>query len=121
VARKVWVLDTETKGTGAEMVPLERVHGRSPRRGARPVRAPRPRPPRVPEPAPRGPRRFRVVDVMSGRVLAEDSGARATLDLLRGVRSVVDVRIYLWDAEAGDWRPLTLAEQKSLWKLRTAD
>jgi hypothetical protein len=24
VSRKVWVLDTETKGTGAEMVPLEK-------------------------------------------------------------------------------------------------
>src|SRR5215210_6042018 len=33
---KVWVLDTETKGTGAEMVPLEKVQkdaeGRPPRR-----------------------------------------------------------------------------------------
>ena len=58
---------------------------------------------------------------MSGRVLAEDASARATLDVLNGVRSVVDVRMYLWDAEAADWRPLTLAEQKSLWKLRTVD
>jgi hypothetical protein len=117
MARKVWVLDTETKGTGAEMVPLERVQGRSPRRGARPVRAPRPRAPRASEPAPRGPRRFRVVDVMSGRMLAEDADARATLDLLKGVRSVVDVRIYVWDSEADDWRPLTLAQQKSLFEV----
>ncbi len=112
------MLDTETKGTGAEMVPLEKVHTRSPRRRARPVRAPDPKPRPASEPAPSGPRRFRVVDVMSGRVLAEDADLRGTVDLLKGLRSVVDVRIYLWDAEADDWRPLTLGEQKSLWKLR---
>ena len=118
---KVWVLDTETKGTGAEMVPLERVHKRSPRRRARPVRAPGPRPRRTSEPAPRGPRRFRVVDVMSGRVLAENADTRTTLDLLKGMRSVVDARVYVWDAETDDWRPLTLGEQESLWELRGSE
>jgi hypothetical protein len=54
---------------------------------------------------------------MSGRMLAEDADARATLDLLKGVRSVVDVRIYVWDSEADDWRPLTLAQQKSLFEV----
>jgi hypothetical protein len=43
---KTWVLDTETKGTGASMVPLEKVQQRSetpPRRpAARARRAPRP-------------------------------------------------------------------------------
>jgi hypothetical protein len=53
-------------------------------------------------------------------VLAEDADVGATLDVLKGVRSVVDVRIYLWDGEADDWRPLTLAEQKSLWALRAS-
>ena len=114
------MLDTETKGTGAEMVPLEKVQRRSPGRGARPVRAPEPRPRRAPEPAPRGPRRFRIVDVRSGRTLAEDADARAAVDLLKGFRSLVDVRAYVWDAGGEDWRPLTLAEQKSLRELRTA-
>jgi hypothetical protein len=62
-----------------------------------------------------------VVDVMSGRVLAEDADTRTTLDLLKGMRSVVDARVYVWDAEAHDWRPLTLAEQKSLWELRGSE
>ena len=115
---RVWVLDTETKGTGAEMVPLERVHEQSARRGRHPVRAGRPAPPPSAPPAPRQPHRFRVVDVMSERVLAEDAGTRATLDLLDGVRSVVDVRVYVWEPEAEDWRALTFGEQKRLWELR---
>jgi hypothetical protein len=45
---KTWVLDTETKGTGANMVPLEKVQKRAdaePRRAARPAgAAPAPRP-----------------------------------------------------------------------------
>jgi hypothetical protein len=36
---KTWVLDTETKGTGANVVPLEKVQARA---DARPRRAPRP-------------------------------------------------------------------------------
>jgi hypothetical protein len=41
MARKVWVLDTETKGTGANVVPLEKVLGKpEPKRVAPP---PRPR------------------------------------------------------------------------------
>jgi hypothetical protein len=37
--RKTWVLDTETKGTGANMVPLEKVQEKA---NARPQRATRP-------------------------------------------------------------------------------
>ena len=37
--RKTWVLDTETKGTGANMVPLEKVQEKA---DARPQRASRP-------------------------------------------------------------------------------
>ena len=47
--RKVWVLDSETKGTGAQMVPLEDVEQK-----------PAPRPPRPrPRPAPQAPSRPR--------------------------------------------------------------
>jgi hypothetical protein len=47
---KTWVLDTETKGTGANMVPLEKVQkaDEQPRRPARPAkRAPARRAPRA--------------------------------------------------------------------------
>jgi hypothetical protein len=64
------------------------------------------------------PLRFKVVDVMSARVLAEGVGARATVDLLEGMRSVTDVRIFLWIETTGRWRLLTLAEQKALWGFR---
>lgn len=38
MARKTWVLDTETKGTGANIVPLEKVLGKDPRPPAAPRR-----------------------------------------------------------------------------------
>jgi hypothetical protein len=56
---KVWVLDTETKGTGANVVPLEKVLER-PEPAERPAKRAKPatkapaanRPPRRPRPAP---------------------------------------------------------------------
>ena len=117
---RVWVLDTETKGTGAQMVPLENVlrqPGAEPER-RRPIARPGPRPKPAPEPAPSEPRRFRVVDVMTRRVLAEGADARATTELLGGVRSIVDVSVYVWQPRAGDWRLLTNREKKVLWARR---
>src|ERR1700742_3467551 len=114
---RIWVLDTETKGTGAEMVPLESVR-KSPRR-REPIFVPRERAPREPEPTPvRAPRRFKVVDVTSRAVLTQDASARETLELLGGVRSSVDVHVYIWEDER--WRLLTLPEQRVLWERRPA-
>ena len=78
---KTWVLETHTKGTGANIVPLEEG---APAPAAEPrereplfvPRKPAPRP--APAPAPKAPSRFRVVEVTTGRVLAEDAGVRAT-------------------------------------------
>jgi hypothetical protein len=116
---RVWVLDTETKGTGAQMLPLEKVlkqpADEPERQRARPVPKPRPRQEK-PEPAP--PRRFKVVDALSRRVLAEDAEAPATLELLRGIDRLVDVSIYVWEPKADTWRLLTNRERKLLWELR---
>ena len=118
---KIWVLDTETKGTGAEMVPLEKLLERRRSRPQPPVVARRKPAERPPEPEqPREPRRFRVVDVMTGEVVADDADTRATVESLRGFRSVVDARVSVWDREAGHYRLLTLGEQKNLWRLRDA-
>jgi hypothetical protein len=121
---KTWVLDTDTKGTGAEMVPLESALAR--KRGApqgERVSVVRPKRPDA-EPAPEAPRRrrparFKVVDVLSRSVLAEDAGTRETVDVLERVRSSVDVRIYVRDPESDGWRPLTLRETRLLWGFRT--
>jgi hypothetical protein len=116
---KVWVLDTETKGTGAEMVPLEKVLRRPAsepeRRRARPVPESARRE-RAAEPAP--PRRFRVIDSLSREVLAEDADPAATIELLRGVQQPVDVSIYVWEPQAEDWRLLTRRERSLLWERR---
>jgi hypothetical protein len=117
---RIWVLDTETKGTGAEMVPLDTVlEKRAP--SAEPFFVP-PKPrPREPKPEePRAPRRFRIVDVVSQEVLAADVPAREALAALNGVRSNVDVHVSVWEPTGERWRLLTLGEQRLLWDSRRA-
>jgi hypothetical protein len=118
---KTWILDTETKGTGAHIAPLKGDRPRAERELATVVLERPPR--RVEEPEPPAPRVFKVVDVMSARVLAEGVDTRETLELLATTNSVVDTRVYVWAPASERWRLLTLAEQKALWKLRgrTAD
>ena len=118
MAKKVWVLDTETKGTGATVVPLDSKLRRADA-PAEPLYVPPKRAPRAPEPpAPPRPRAYRIVDVTSGQVLAEDVDTRAAIRVLEGLESVVDVRIYVWDDKTEHWVLLTLGEQKALWAYR---
>ena len=116
---RVWVLDTETKGTGAQMVPLEKVQ-RKPQPSSEPFFVPPKRAPREPKPAePRAPRRFKVTDVVTRAVLADEATARETVQALQDVRSVVDVSVAVWEPDEDRWRLLTLAEQRKLWDLRS--
>jgi len=113
---KTWVLDTETKGTGAHIAPLKAERASSQpelatvtfERPPRPVRAP----------VPPAPRTFKVLDVLGARTLAEGVDARETLTLLAGMRSVLDARVYVWAPSTERWRLLTLEEHKALWKMR---
>jgi hypothetical protein len=117
--RRAWVLDTETKGTGAQMVPLESVL-KQPRPSPEPLVAPGTRRPKAePDPGPRAPRRFRVVDVSSRQVLADDVDTRRTLELLGTLRSSVDVNVHVWEPVDERWRLLTLGERQLLWDRRT--
>jgi hypothetical protein len=111
-----WVLDTQTKGTGATMVPLESVL----KKGSDTVegfRLPDRKAPREAPPA-RQPHRFKVVDVLSREVLAEDVDARGAVAALSGIRSVVDVNIHVWDPEDERWRMLSFAQRRALWEHR---
>jgi len=115
---RTWVLDTETKGTGAQMVPLEKRRAEPGRERdltlvelGGPTRA-------LPEPGQPAPKLFKVVDVMSARTLAENVGAREAVGALEGLRSVLDARISVWSPERGRWRVLTLDEAKALWAFR---
>ena len=113
---KVWVLDTETKGTGAQMVPLEKTL-RQPasepaRRRARPIPKRKPRE-RAPEPA--APRRFRVIDARSRTTLADDVSTREAIEVLRDVEQKVDASVYVWEPRADMWRLLTRRELSLLW------
>ena len=118
--RRVWVLDTETKGTGAEMVPLDAIQ-REPAPVPTKVWVPPKRREREPEePRPRPPRRFRVVDVVTREVLVDDADLRTTLGVLAGVKHRLDVNISVWEPEDGRWRLLSLAEQQAVWDRRPA-
>jgi hypothetical protein len=118
MARKVWVLDTETKGTGAEMVPLDKVLRKPGSGEPLTVHAPPKHEPRPKEPEPKRPREFKIVDVTTGEVLGEHLDTRAALAALEGVDSIVDVRIYAWDHGNQKWVLLTLGEQRALWQFR---
>jgi hypothetical protein len=115
---KTWVLDTETKGTGAEMVPLEKTLRRERiERDLALVELDRPpRPPEEPEPL--APLMFKVVDVMGARVLAEDIDVREAVELLGDMSSPIDARVYVRAGATGRWRLLTLDERKLLWGFR---
>jgi hypothetical protein len=116
--RRIWVLDTDTKGTGAEMRPLDRVE-RRPEPGAERVWVPPKRRPREPEPPePRLPRRFRVVDVVTRAVLADDASVAETLDALGRVERMHDLSVYVWEPGDDRWRLLSLAEQEAVWRRR---
>ncbi len=114
---KVWVLDTQTKGTGATMVPLERVLHKSGSEAVPGFVFPKRKP--LPSESPeRKPRLFKLVDVMTRRVLGEDVDARAAVILLEDVRSIVDVEIFVWEPKSERWRMLTFGEARALWDYR---
>jgi hypothetical protein len=115
---KVWILDTETKGTGANMVPLDRVLRKPGSGSVEGFRLPPLKPP-APAPAqPHAPRRFKVIDVVTREVLADGTDARATIERLEQVRSIVDVTIWVWQPEGERWRMLSLEEARALWDYR---
>jgi hypothetical protein len=114
---RTWILDTETKGTGAHMVPLERATKRPspvepvfvPRTPTRPLEA------EAPAPQVKTPHTFRIVDVQTRRTLADGASTREAVDVLRGVRSLLDVNVYTWDQEHARWRLLAVSEQRAMW------
>jgi hypothetical protein len=58
-----------------------------------------------------------VVDVMTRQAIVQDAGAREVIDALAGVRSIVDVDVYLWQEERERWRLLTFSERHAMWEL----
>ncbi len=118
---KVWVLDTETKGTGANMVPLDDVLAKPAPKKA-PRRFGRKRPAKAPDSsttaAPRAPRKFKVVDVMTNLVVAEGCDTRETVQVLKRFRSVVDVDILVWDPPFDRWRRLSMPDKRRIWDFR---
>jgi hypothetical protein len=69
------------------------------------------------QPKPRPPRKFKIVDVITRRALAEGATTREAAATLKNVRSMVDVNVYVWQEDDQRWRLVTLAEQRALWDL----
>jgi hypothetical protein len=113
---KVWVLNSETKGTGAHVEPLDRARSSGDHELSLTGFTAPPRP--VTAPARRVPRLFKVVDVMSGRVIAEDVQAPGAIGALEQLQKVIDARVYVREDANGRWRLLTLGETKALWEFR---
>lgn len=115
---KTWILDTETKGTGAHMTPLEPARAKPD--DARELalvtleRPPRPAP-EQPQPEPL---RLKVVDVLGARTLGEDVDVREAVRLLDGVRSPLDVRVFVRAGADAKWRLVGRDELKTLWAFR---
>lgn len=114
--RRPWILDTDTKGTGAEIRPL-RDKTQKPLKGPR-ILVPSKRSRREAPAAPKRPQRFKVVDVLSRQVLAEGADTKTVVELLREVRSAVDIDIYVAEQPGGMWRRLSFAERQLLLNLR---
>src|SRR5690242_5487153 len=100
------------------MVPLDRVVRKPGSDAVEGFILPALRPPAPVPQAPQAPRQFKVVDVVTRQVLAEGTDARATIELLEGVRSIVDVTIWVWQPETERWRMLSLEEARALWEYR---
>ncbi len=117
---KTWVLDTETKGTGAHIAPLERSARGAPSK----LELVQLHPPtaHAPESTPATtrphPKRFKVLDVLSGRTLAEDVPAREAVLALQPLRKAIDALVYVREEDGVRWRLLTLGETSALWALR---
>jgi hypothetical protein len=116
---KVWVLDTETKGTGANMVPLERVLRKGGPESVPGFALPPLRPPPPIQPDQRTPLEFKVMDILTRRVLGEGLDAREAVEVLENVRSIVDVNVYVWEPHSERWRMLTFGETQMLWEYRS--
>jgi hypothetical protein len=114
---KTWVLDAETKGTGAHIAPLKRDSGRAPEKLSL-VQLHPPASAERAEQAPPEPKRFKVFDVLSGRVLAQDVSGGEAVRALREVSKSMDALVYVREGEGARWRLLSLADTRALWALR---
>jgi hypothetical protein len=115
---KVWVLETQTKGTGANIVPLERTQRKAGSDAVPGFDFPEAKPRPVDPPEPPAPHVFKLVDVMSRQVLAEGVDARAAVNALEDVHSIVDVTVSVWEPDTERWRMLTFGEKRALWDYR---
>jgi hypothetical protein len=61
---------------------------------------------------------FKVVNIVTRQVLTEGAHAREALDVLAGVRSIVDVNVYVWQPTTEEWRLLSFGERRLLWDAR---
>jgi hypothetical protein len=100
------------------MVPLEKRTAKGDR-SQHALYVPRKHTPPPPKPPAAKPaRKFKVIDVVSRQVLTEGTDTRGTIDVLKNVRSIVDIQVYVWQPVHETWRMLGLDEVRLLWDHR---
>lgn len=57
---------------------------------------------------------------MTRETLADRVSTAEAVEALQGLRSPVDINIYVWREQPARWRLLTLEEKRMLWDLRDA-
>jgi hypothetical protein len=100
------------------MVPLERVLRKPGGDAVAGFALPELRPRSPEEQAPEEPRVFKVVDIMTRQMIAGDLDVRGAVKALEDVRSIVDINVYVWQADTDRWRMLTFGETQALWGYR---
>ena len=120
---KAWVLDTDTKGTGAEMVPLEKLErqrqrGRDRERISVIRRTPLP-PEAATEDSERdAERRFKLVNVLSREVLGDGVGPRGAKGAGEGSLNPVGPAVVAAVARAiGRWPTRLPLTPERVWRL----
>lgn len=54
---------------------------------------------------------------MTREAIADGASGREAIDVLKDVRSIVDVTVFVWQEQQDRWRMLTFAEQRAMWEL----
>jgi hypothetical protein len=58
--------------------------------------------------------------VLTRETLVDGASTAEAVEALQGLRSPVDVNVFVWREQPGRWRLLTLEEKRMLWDLRDA-
>ncbi len=111
---KTWILDSETKGTGAVMVPLNKAKKLHKDKPLQVVQGISGRP--APKSRPRLPTLFMAKTIYGHRLKVKVQGAEL-VRFLATVNRPQDIQIFAYDRKRGDWFLVPSHDSKLIWRL----